>query len=168
MDYEAFCRDEHPRLVGTLSLYCGDSFVAEELAQEALARAYRDWHKVAEMAAPGAWAHRVAMNLAKSYFRRRAAERRARARQTAQARAVEPAPEVAEALAVRRAVAALPERQRRTLLLRFYRGLSVAETAALTGQSESAVTSLTHRALKGLRAGLDLDDVVFEETTDAP
>lgn len=34
-----FCRREHPRLVGALSLYCGDSDVAEELAQEALIRA---------------------------------------------------------------------------------------------------------------------------------
>jgi predicted RNA polymerase sigma factor len=34
----AFCRHEHPRLVGTLSLYCGDADLAEELAQEVLCR----------------------------------------------------------------------------------------------------------------------------------
>lgn len=167
LDFEAFCRDEHPRLVGTLSLYCGDPFVAEELAQETLARAYRDWNKIQGMAAPGAWAHRVAMNLAKSYFRRSAAERRARTREEAQARVTEPAPETAEAVTVRRAVANLPEQQRRMLLLRFYRELSVAEVASLTGRSASAVTSLTHRAVRALRAELG-HDVVFEEATDVP
>ena len=29
------CRAEHPRLVGALSLYCGDRDVGEERAQEA-------------------------------------------------------------------------------------------------------------------------------------
>ncbi|MDP9225719.1 MAG: hypothetical protein M3P18_18135 [Actinomycetota bacterium] len=32
-----FCQAEYPRLVGMLSLYCGDSAVAEDLAQEAVA-----------------------------------------------------------------------------------------------------------------------------------
>src|SRR4051812_32240 len=72
----AFLEAEYPRLVGTLSLYCGNAESAEELAQEALARVCRDWAKVRKMNAPGAWAHRVAMNLAASHFRRRAATKR--------------------------------------------------------------------------------------------
>lgn len=75
-EFVAFCVEEHPRLVGALSLYCGDRALAEELAQDALTRACRDWRKVRNFAAPGAWTHRVAMNLANSYFRRRAAETR--------------------------------------------------------------------------------------------
>lgn len=42
-DLAAFCEREYPRLVGTLSLYCGDVLLAEELAQEALARACSRW-----------------------------------------------------------------------------------------------------------------------------
>ena len=72
-----FCTAEYPRLLGTLTLYCNDRGVAEELAQEALARACVSWPKVRGMDAPGAWIHRVAMNLANSHFRRRGAERRA-------------------------------------------------------------------------------------------
>jgi RNA polymerase sigma-70 factor (ECF subfamily) len=37
-EFAAFCAEEHPRLVGALSLYCGDRAVAEELAQDALSR----------------------------------------------------------------------------------------------------------------------------------
>src|SRR5687767_8387960 len=71
-----FCRAEHGRLVGTLSIYCGDAYLAEELAQETLARVCKHWDKVRELESPGGWAHRVAMNLANSSFRSRAARRR--------------------------------------------------------------------------------------------
>ena len=64
--FEAFCRREYPRLVGVLSLYCGDAGVAEELAQEALVRVYESWRRMHTMASPGAWVHRVAINLASS------------------------------------------------------------------------------------------------------
>jgi len=56
----AFCHREHRRLVGALTLYCGDAELARDLAQEALARACRDWSKVSRMAAPGAYVHRRA------------------------------------------------------------------------------------------------------------
>ncbi len=79
-ELDAFCRREHPRLVGALTLHCGDRWVAAELAQEALARVCADWPRVSRMQAPGAWVHRVAMNLCTSHFRRRTAERAARAR----------------------------------------------------------------------------------------
>lgn len=45
-DFEALCRREYPRLVGALGLYTGNRAVAEELAQESLARAWRRWPKV--------------------------------------------------------------------------------------------------------------------------
>ena len=38
-DFEAFCVDAHPRLVAGLAFHCGDRFLAEELAHEALIRA---------------------------------------------------------------------------------------------------------------------------------
>ena len=66
----AFCRAEWSRLVGALSLYTGDADLAEELAQEAVARVCRHWRKVRKMDAPAAWLHRVARNLAHSHYRR--------------------------------------------------------------------------------------------------
>ena len=148
----AFCVREHPRLVGALSLYCGDADVAAEVAQEALIRAVRDWPKVREMAAPGAWVHRVGMNLASSWFRRRGAERRAYSRVAGAQAAV--TPDADDALAVRSVVAALPERQRQVIVLRFYLGMSVAEVADCLGASADAVAALTHRAVRTLRAHL--------------
>lgn len=41
-----FCRAEHQRLVGVLSLYCRDRHVAEELAQDTIVRIIRDWGRL--------------------------------------------------------------------------------------------------------------------------
>lgn len=160
---EAFCRREHRRLVGALSLYCGDVALAEEIAQEALYRACRRWSHVGDMAAPGAWVHRVAINLANSVYRRRRAERRAHERQLPVAAH---APDQAAALAVRQAVAGLPNRQRAVLVLRHFCGHSVAETAEVLGVSAGAVKQLTHRAITALRAEFP-GEAIHPEVPDA-
>lgn len=145
----AFYRREYPRLVGALSLYCGDAAVAEELAGEAMVRACEHWSDLEQMDAPGAWLHRVAINLANSHFRRRQAERRARARMQGRAHRDE---DVSEAVTIRRAVSWLPVRQRHAIVLRFYLGMDVEQTAIQMGVSASAVKSLTYRAVQSLRS----------------
>ncbi len=52
------------------------------------------------------------------------------------------------------AVGTLPPRMRATLVLRYYEGLSEAETAAVLDCSVGSVKSQTHHALKRLRAAL--------------
>jgi RNA polymerase sigma-70 factor (sigma-E family) len=145
-----FCRRVRPRLVGTLSLLVGDANVAEELAQETLARVWVGWARLGPLTEParGAWAYRVAVNLANSWWRRRLAERRALGRFTDRARGD---PDLADAVAVRRAVATLPRRQRTALVLRYYADLPVAEVAALMGCAPGTVKALTSQALRGLR-----------------
>jgi RNA polymerase sigma-70 factor (ECF subfamily) len=157
-DFDAFCRGLGPRLVGSLVLYCGDRAVAEELAQDALASAFERWDRVAVMASPEAWTYRVAFNLARSGFRRRAAERRAQ-----HALRSDPVHSPADAetvFAVRAAVAALAPRQRAAIVARFYAGLTVAETAQALHCAEGTVKALTHQAIGNLRAAglVDIDD----------
>lgn len=76
-DVDAFCRELHPQLLGSLRLYLGDAETARELTQDALVRVIERWPQVATMDHPKAWAYRVAFNLAHSRLRRVAAERRA-------------------------------------------------------------------------------------------
>jgi RNA polymerase sigma-70 factor (ECF subfamily) len=150
----AFVQVEHPRIVGALALYCGDLDLAEELAQEALARACRDWTHVTTLRSPGAWTHRVAINLANSWYRRRAAEQRARARHGPSDDGIGPEADPADVLALRAAVAGLPRRQRAAIVLRYFTDLSVAETAVALGCAEGTVKSLTWKGVAGLRAVL--------------
>ncbi|MFP4634677.1 MAG: sigma-70 family RNA polymerase sigma factor [Nitriliruptoraceae bacterium] len=150
-DAVAFCAEEFPRLVGALGLYVGDEAVAEELAQEALLRACRRWDRVSQLESPGGWTWRVARNLANSHLRRRQAERRARARLPTVGRIPDAEGDAADSHAVRRAVARLPERQRRVLVLRYFLDWSVAATATEMEVSQNAVRSLAKRAIAALR-----------------
>ena len=151
--FEAFCRREYPRLVGALSLYCGDVFVAEELAQEALVRVYESWPKVSAMTAPGGWAHRVAINLANSHARRRKAERRARSRRGDPPEGCDDADAVI-VVSVRQALAALPARQRAAVVLRHFLDLSSQDMAVVMGVSAEAARALVARGLVALRGQL--------------
>ncbi len=153
-DVGAFCRAMHPRLVGALALHCGDRDVAEELAQEALARVWERWPSVRSMASPESWTFRVGFNLAASRFRRRAAERRARSRIGP---ADESVPDAASAIAVRQAVAALPPRQRAAVVLRYFADLPVDEAAAVLGCAPGTIKSLTSQAIASLRDRFEVE-----------
>jgi RNA polymerase sigma factor (sigma-70 family) len=164
-DLVAFCHVEYPRLVGALSLYCGDRDVAEELAQEALVRACERWQTVREMTSPGAWVYRVALNLAHSHYRRRAVMARVMGRLRGDPQHES---DLTDSVCVRQAVAALPRRQRAVVTLRYFLDLSVDETATTLRTSSSAVRSLSHRAVAQLRMTLNEQDVILsEEVRDA-
>jgi RNA polymerase sigma-70 factor (ECF subfamily) len=157
VEVDDFCHHEYPRLYGTLRLYCGDVWLAEELAQEALARAVRHWANVVRMDAPGAWVHRVAINLANSWFRRSAAERRALRR--APVRDSHEEPDNPTIIAVRQAVADLPARQREVVILRFFHDLPVRAAAERMDCAEGTVKGLLSDAIRSLRMrGLVVSD----------
>lgn len=161
----AFCAEVRPRLVGTLALYCGDAGVAEELAQETLARVWLAWPRVRTLQSPAGWAHHVALNLARSSFRRRAAEHRAARRLEGQAVLAHWDPDGADTVAVREALARLPSRQRAAVVWRYYGGLSSLEAAQVMGCAPATVRALTSQALRRLRTVPGLMDL--EEATDA-
>jgi RNA polymerase sigma-70 factor (ECF subfamily) len=148
---EQFCVDVHPRLVGTLVLHSGDVGLAEELAQEALARAWERWDDVSRADRPDAWVYRVAFNLMNSRFRRRSAERRAYERAATNPMEVAIDVDRAEILSLRAAVAALPPKQRQAVLLRYYADLKIDDVADVMGCARGTVKSLTAAAIANLR-----------------
>ncbi len=160
-DLEAFCEANKSRLVGLLTLQCGDPHVAEELAQDTLVRVCVRWRSVERMGNPEAWMFRVAINLANSYYRRKAAERKAKSRLDVPTYHRDP--DVANAVAIREALAELPKRQRAVLILRFYADLSTRDVADALGMPEGTVKTLSHRAIKTLRA--NITPVALREVT---
>lgn len=157
----AFCRSQYPRLVGAVAMYTGGRPLAEDVAQDALVRAVRDWHKVRRANSPGAYVHRVAINLANDHFRRLRVARRARVR-IGPLDDVHRDADVADVLAVRRAVAGLPDRQRQVVVLRYQGDLRLSEIADAMDVTVGTVKSQLHHALTRLRDLLD-----SEETADA-
>lgn len=163
-DLDSFCRALRPRLVGALVLYCGDVGVAEDLAQEALARAWEHRSRLRHVERPDSWVFRVAFNLAASRRRRARAEARGIRRSTGTG---QPSwlPDVAWAVALRSAVAGLPPRQRAAIVARYYLDLDVASAALVLGCRDGTVKALTHQAIANLRRS-GLEDLE-EERADA-
>jgi RNA polymerase sigma factor (sigma-70 family) len=160
---EEFSRRVSPRLVGSLALQCGSRPLAEDLAQEAMARTWENWSEVREMPDPERWTYRVAFNLTASAFRRRAAERRASHRSHERAAAV--GDESVDRLALRGALQSLPSRQRQAIVLRYYRQLSAVEAAQVMGCAAGTVRALTSQALAALRESFEFD--VDDQRTEA-
>ena len=158
-EIEDFCERMYPRLVASLGLYTGDGYVAEELAQEALARAWRDWKRVHKMEHPEAWTFSVGFNLARTLWRRKAAEGKARDRLTK-----DPIPDedIADRETVRAALKELPPRQRQAIILRYYLGFSYSEMATTMDCPGATARSYVRRALQRMRVSID-PDVLKEE-----
>jgi RNA polymerase sigma-70 factor (ECF subfamily) len=146
------CRRLQPAVFGALALYCASEELAEELTQETMLRVWTNWASVAEMERPDRWALRVAFNLAKSRWRRRRVERAVSA---ATGHRVAAEVDLADAIAVRAAVARLPERQRAAVVVRYFADLSVADAALVLRCAEGTVKALTHQAVANLSGMFD-------------
>jgi RNA polymerase sigma-70 factor (sigma-E family) len=148
-EFTAYVAARQRGLLGFATLLCGNRADAEDLLQGVLARVYLRWDRIG---ATDVDAYvRAALVNANASLWRRAFRRRERSTDTVPDGAVTPADD--EDLWA--AVLSLPERQREVVALRFYEGLSVAETAAVMGSSEGTVKSQCARALARLRLTLE-------------
>jgi RNA polymerase sigma factor (sigma-70 family) len=68
--FEDFVAANYAAVLRSLSLAIGSPDRAEEMTQEAFARAYRHWHRVSHMERPVAWVYVVGVNAARRSFRR--------------------------------------------------------------------------------------------------
>jgi RNA polymerase sigma-70 factor (ECF subfamily) len=139
--------------------------VAEELAQEAFLRVYRSRATYEPTAKFTTWLFRIATRLALNWLRDGKNEHRQErlddfsevpVRQIADRK-----PSVEQCLLqevraqeIRRAVAALPEKQRAAVLMHKYEEMEYTQIARILGCSESALKSLLFRAYETLRARL--------------
>jgi len=149
--FEEFMTSRWPGLVRLAFGLTGDRWLAEDLAQTALACAYASWWRVRRADDPDAYVRRILVNASKSRFRhRRVSERPA---VTAPETAVpDPTASVDERSALLAALQELPPRQRAVVVLRYWEDLTDAQTGALLGCSASTVRSQAARALAKLRA----------------
>ncbi len=145
-DYAAFFRRELHGLVA-LAAAIGGTERAEEIAQEAMLRAHKEWDRISRYDKPGAWVRRVTMNLATSARRRRGSEARALRRVAARRQLDAPPPEVDGFWAL---VRLLPERQAAAVALHYLSDLSIAEIAATLGCAEGTAKAHLHSARRAL------------------
>jgi RNA polymerase sigma-70 factor, ECF subfamily len=147
-DFSEFFRREYPRLARACLLLTADRTEAEELAQEALARAHPRWTDIAGMASPTGYVYRTALNLNRKRLRSLAV----RAKRGIASRSVPDAMDAADdRLDVLRGIRALPRAQREALLMIEWLDLDVDEAASLLGIAPASVRGRLHRARETLR-----------------
>lgn len=135
----------------------GSRETAEDVAAEALARAYARWREVAPMPHRDAWVMRVATNLALDTVRRRGPAQqaqRALERSYGDGLSTDAADALATRLALVAALRELPQRQRESIVLFYLAGLSEAEVSASLGITPSSVRTHIQRGLGRLRTHL--------------
>jgi RNA polymerase sigma-70 factor (ECF subfamily) len=151
VDFDTLYASTFQGLTLQLYAYLGDLGEAQDAVQEAFCRAYQRWTKISRYDNPVAWVRRVAWNEATSHARRR---RRARDLAGRLEEDTVPGPDP-DHVALVRALAALPEPQRKVLVLHYLGHLSVAEIAAQERVAAGTVKSRLSRGRAALAEQLE-------------
>lgn len=146
--FDTFYAREFRALVALTYVLSGSPTLAEDLAQEAMATAYRQWSRVSAMESPTGFVRRIASHMAASAVRRRVAEAKAMLRLTSQRPVLPQFDEPDEQFwaAVRR----LPTRQAQAVALRYIYDCPVSEVAEVMGISQGAAKSHLFRGRQTL------------------
>jgi RNA polymerase sigma-70 factor (ECF subfamily) len=153
-DFDTFYRGTAPRLLRYAYGLTTDAAEAQDLVQEAYARAWQRWRRLRRYEDPEGWLRLVVTRLATDWWRRTQVRRTVR---TPPPSPADPPDETVLVLVA--ALRTLPAAQRRALTLHYLLDRSVAQIAAETGATEGTVKSWLHRGRGALARLLD------EETT---
>ncbi len=145
-DFDEFYRRERAALYRALALTVRDPDVATEAVDEAMVRAYQNWWRIGGYDNPAGWVYRVALNWSISRARRR--------RRELWPEPPPPEPDCADSV-LAAAVAALPDKQRAVVVLRFHMDWSLDQIAAALRIPTGTVKSRLHRSLATLRSELE-------------
>ena len=151
LEFEEFFRAEYPGLVRAFYVLTADRVEAEELAQEAMARAYERWERVGVMESPAGYLYQTGVNLNRHRLRHLAVRARRLLAMTRDAPS-EQMPGVRREIA--EAIASLSRGQREAFMLVEWLGLNAEEAGRVLGVAPASVRSRVHRAKAVLRERL--------------
>ncbi len=127
---------------------CRDRHLAEDLVQEAFARAWKAWPGLRDLSQPKAWLMTILRNECARSMARKQIEM---CKDDLTEADMPVLPSFEAGLETAQIVALLPETYREPLLLQVLGGFSCAEIAAMVGTSEGAVMTRLTRARQTLR-----------------
>ena len=155
LDFAEFYRGARDKCLRAVLVSVGDRDTAQELVDEAFARACASWRTVSKHPAPAAWVIRTALNVNVSRWRR---HRREVAVPDLGTVADMPSPCPASDSPVDPRIMAallrLPARQRQVVALRLFLDLDTERAAEVLGVAPSTVKAHLARALTALRDDL--------------
>ncbi len=165
--WETLTRQHQEAIFRLAYLILGDPADADDAAQEAFIRAFRALDRFDISRALRPWLLSITANLARNRLRSfgrylAALQRFVRADPDSIAATVDDDP--GENRLVWQAVRRLGEADREVVYLRYFSGLSEAETAETLGVAIGTVKSRTHRALERLRTVIEKDFPALRES----
>ncbi len=155
-DWDALYADQLPRVYNFFRWRVGDGAVAEDLTSRTFEKAWQARHRYRrDLAGFGTWLVAIARNVAADHWR---ARRNHAPLEAAEGLAGGATPEeLAEKRSdferLSRLLAAIGERERELIALKYGAGLTNRAIAKATGLTESNVGTLLHRTIQSLRAG---------------
>lgn len=157
-EFEVLFREQYPRLVAIGIALTNSHEVANDLAQETMARAHAKWADVSTADSPTAWLRTVMKNLVIDHYRRQESDRSKTSRLASAARAerTRAASIDAEGAAASMVdlLQLLPERQRIAVALRYVDDLSVAEMSDVLSIANGTVKATLWKARRTLERHL--------------
>lgn len=149
-DFDAFVVGSSGRLLRVAQLLTADHGRAEDLVQDAYARAFLRWDKI-RSDDPWAYVRRSVVNGYTDWWRRRPWREQPTERLPEPMGLPDPAAGHADRDALLLALAQLTRRERTVVVLRFYQDLSEAQIAAALSIAPGTVKSTNLRAMRKLR-----------------
>jgi RNA polymerase sigma-70 factor (ECF subfamily) len=156
-DFDRLYRETYPKLKRTLTAVLGDPAAAEDCVQDAFVRAFRAWKRWRPNAPPEAWLHRIALNRALTYRRKRALQEVGEVLRRLGRPESPPEPGAQlEWMALKDALSRLPTKLAAAIVLRHYHGYTNRELALALGVSERTVGARLEAARNRLRTNLGI------------
>jgi RNA polymerase sigma-70 factor (sigma-E family) len=162
VDFDAFVVGSSGRLLRVAQLLTGDAGRAEDLVQDAYARAYLRWDKI-QADDPWAYVRRCLVNGYIDWWRRKPWREQPSAVLPELCTAPDHAVRSADRAALTLALAGLTRRERAVIVLRFYQDLSEVQIGLALGMAPGTVKSTNLRALRKLRGSAHLQAETLEE-----
>lgn len=153
-DFTEFYRTARDGCLRAVLVTVGDRDLAQDLVDEAFARALASWRKVSRHPAPSAWVIRTALNDGVSRWRRRRREVAVSDLAQLSDPPVLAAEDAGIDITIMNALRRLPTRQRQVIALRVFLDLDTENTANALGVAPSTVKAHLARALEALREDL--------------
>jgi RNA polymerase sigma-70 factor (ECF subfamily) len=150
--FDAFYAGTRRRVTHQLYAMTGDLGEAQDVAQEAYARAWQRWSRVSSYEDPEAWVRTVAWRIAVSRWRK--ARNALSAHRRHRVSGIVPEPSV-DTVALVAALRRLPESQRRAVVLFHLCDLSIEQIAGDTGAPVGTVKARLARGRTALAALLE-------------
>lgn len=166
--FERFAEGQAAALALLAYQLTGHREAARDLVQDVLLEVFRQWPKVSTAGSRAAYVRRILVN------RHLSGVRRPRVREILSADHVDLDAMAPQGLsydhvhadhdAMWKALAALPDRQRTVLVLRYYEGLPDADIAGIVGCRRTTVRSLAARGRSALRTDPQLAQLVASDS----